>query len=168
MEHFIGVVMGSDNDMEIMAEAVKILREFGIRTEVIVSSAHRTPERTMEWVGAARDRGMRAIIAGAGAAAHLAGVLSSKTTLPIIAVPISSTSLGGLDALLSTVQMPGGVPVGTMAIGKAGARNAGIYAAQLIGAFDPEIAAKLQEYRQDMQRTVAEKSARIEAEWNQG
>ncbi|ADU65304.1 5-(carboxyamino)imidazole ribonucleotide mutase [Desulfurispirillum indicum] len=166
MQHTIGVIMGSDNDMEIMKEAVTTLREFGLKAEVIVSSAHRTPERTIEWARTARERGLKAIIVGAGAAAHLAGVVSAKTTLPVVGVPIDATSLGGLDALLSTVQMPGGVPVASMAIGKAGAKNAGIYVAMIIGTFDPEVAAKLDAFKKDMADKVIEKSRRIEQEWN--
>ncbi|WP_027390395.1 5-(carboxyamino)imidazole ribonucleotide mutase [Chrysiogenes arsenatis] len=166
MSHLVGIIMGSDNDMDIMKEAVLQLREFGIRSEVIVCSAHRTPDRTAEWAKSARSRGFRAIIAGAGAAAHLAGVLSSKTTLPIIGVPIDSSCLKGLDALLSTVQMPAGIPVGTMAIGKAGAKNAAIYAAQMIGVFDEEVATKLEAFKADMAKKVLEKSAKVEAEWN--
>ena len=167
MSYTVGIVMGSDNDMEVMQEAVLALREFGIKSEVIVSSAHRTPERTLEWTKTARERGLSAIIAGAGAAAHLAGVVSSKTTLPVVAVPISATSLNGLDALLSTVQMPAGVPVACMAIGKAGARNAGIYVAMMLGMMDEEIARKLDQYKLDMAAKVMEKSKRIEQEWNQ-
>ncbi|MBB5022184.1 5-(carboxyamino)imidazole ribonucleotide mutase [Desulfurispira natronophila] len=167
MSYTVGIVMGSDNDMEVMQEAVLALREFGIKSEVIVSSAHRTPERTLEWTKTARERGLSAIIAGAGAAAHLAGVVSSKTTLPVVAVPISATSLNGLDALLSTVQMPAGVPVACMAIGKAGARNAGIYVAMMLGMNDEEIARKLDQYKLDMATKVMEKSKRIEQEWNQ-
>ncbi|HPL97005.1 MAG TPA: 5-(carboxyamino)imidazole ribonucleotide mutase, partial [Smithellaceae bacterium] len=117
----VSVVMGSDSDLPVMEEAVKIMDEFGIGCELVVTSAHRTPERTSRFAKNAAGRGIRVIIVGAGAAAHLAGVIASQTMLPVIGVPIAATSLGGLDALLATVQMPGGIPVATMAIGKAGA-----------------------------------------------
>ncbi len=146
--------MGSKNDFEIAREAVEILKEFGIEFEVIVSSAHRTPERTLEWAKTAEDRGLDAIIALAGAAAHLAGVVASETNLPIIAVPVSATSLNGLDALLSMVQMPGGIPVATMAIGKAGAKNAGIFAGQIIARSNKEVAKKVAKYKEDMKEKV--------------
>jgi len=150
----VGIIMGSKNDFEIAREAVEILKEFGIEFEVIVSSAHRTPERTLEWAKTAEDRGLDAIIALAGAAAHLAGVVASETNLPIIAVPVSATSLNGLDALLSMVQMPGGIPVATMAIGKAGAKNAGIFAGQIIARSNREVAKKVAKYKEDMKEKV--------------
>ncbi|TCK60517.1 5-(carboxyamino)imidazole ribonucleotide mutase [Seleniivibrio woodruffii] len=150
----VGIIMGSKNDFEIAREAVEILKEFGIEFEVIVSSAHRTPERTLEWAKTAEDRGLDAIIALAGAAAHLAGVVASETNLPIIAVPVSATSLNGLDALLSMVQMPGGIPVATMAIGKAGAKNAGIFAGQIIARSNKEVAKKVAKYKEDMKEKV--------------
>lgn len=146
--------MGSKSDYEIAVAAIDILKEFGIEQEVIVSSAHRTPERTLEWSKTAQERGLDAIIALAGAAAHLAGVVASETNLPVIAVPVAATSLNGLDALLSMVQMPGGIPVATMAIGKAGAKNAGIFAAQIIGRRDKGISEKLAKYKEDMKLKV--------------
>ncbi|MGE4265808.1 MAG: 5-(carboxyamino)imidazole ribonucleotide mutase [Deferribacterales bacterium] len=150
----VGIIMGSKSDFEIAKEAVDILKGFGIEYEVIVSSAHRTPERTLEWAKTAEDRGLEAIIALAGAAAHLAGVVASETNLPVIAVPVSATSLNGLDALLSMVQMPGGIPVATMAIGKAGAKNAGIFAGQIIARKNAEIAKKVAQYKEDMKDKV--------------
>ncbi len=146
--------MGSKSDFDIAKDAVDILKGFGIEYEVIVSSAHRTPERTLEWAKTAEQRGLDAIIALAGAAAHLAGVVASETNLPVIAVPVSATSLNGLDALLSMVQMPGGIPVATMAIGKAGAKNAGIFAGQIIARSNSEVAAKVAQYKEDMKEKV--------------
>lgn len=150
----VGIIMGSKNDYEIAKEAVDALKGFGIDFEVIVSSAHRTPERTLEWSRTAEERGLDAIIALAGAAAHLAGVVASETNLPVIAVPVAATALNGLDALLSMVQMPGGIPVATMAIGKAGAKNAGIFATQIIARRDKEISKKLAQYKEDMAQKV--------------
>lgn len=154
----VGILMGSDSDYEIMAEAARALKGFGIPYEMLVSSAHRSPERTAGYARQARERGIRALIIGAGAAAHLAGVVSAETTLPVIGVPIDSSALKGLDALLATVQMPAGIPVATMAIGKAGARNAGIFAAQLLGATDDQLAAKLADFKAEMAEKVALKS----------
>lgn len=150
----VGIIMGSKNDFDVAQSAVEILKEFGIEYEVIVSSAHRTPERTGEWSRTADERGLDAIIALAGAAAHLAGVIASETNVPVIAVPISATSLNGVDALYSMVQMPGGIPVATMAIGKAGAKNAGIFAAQIIGRKDKAMYDKLLAYREAMKEKV--------------
>ena len=150
----VGIIMGSKSDFDIAKDAVDILKGFGIEYEVIVSSAHRTPERTLEWAKTAEQRGLDAIIALAGAAAHLAGVVASETNLPVIAVPVSATSLNGLDALLSMVQMPGGIPVATMAIVKAGAKNAGIFAGQIIARSNAEVAAKVAQYKEDMKEKV--------------
>lgn len=158
----IGILMGSDSDYEVMREAARALQEFDVPFEMLVSSAHRSPQRTLEYAANARERGIRAFIVGAGAAAHLAGVVASKTTLPVIAVPIDSTSLKGLDALLATVQMPGGIPVASMAIGKAGAKNAGLFAIQLLAATDTDLAARLDTSRRDMADGVAEKSERLQ------
>lgn len=158
----VGILMGSDNDYEIMAETGKALKQFGIPFEMIVSSAHRTPERTARFVREARARGIRVLVAGAGAAAHLAGVVAAETTLPVIAVPIDATALNGLDALLAMVQMPAGIPVATMAIGKAGARNAGIFAAQIIATQDESLAAKLVQYKQDMADGVIRKAEKLQ------
>ena len=128
----VSIVMGSDSDLEIMREAGKALDEFGIAYEIDVTSAHRSPDRTADFARKAAERGIQVIIAGAGGAAHLAGVIAAHTTLPVIGVPIPSTSLQGMDSLLATVQMPAGIPVATVAIGKPGATNAGILAAQMI------------------------------------
>src|ERR1700692_4095203 len=129
----VSIVMGSDSDLEIMREAGKSLEDFGIPYEIDVTSAHRSPDRTADYARKAADRGIRVIIAGAGGAAHLAGVIAAHTTLPVIGVPISATSLNGLDSLLATVQMPAGIPVATVAIGKPGATNAGILGAEILG-----------------------------------
>ena len=154
----VGILMGSDNDYDVMVEAAKILKQFDIPFEMTVSSAHRTPERTAKYVSSARDRGIRVLIAGAGAAAHLAGVVAAETTLPVVGVPIDSSCLEGLDALLATVQMPGGIPVATMAIGKPGARNAGIFAAQILGSTDDQVAARLADFKSEMAVSVEAKA----------
>ena len=158
----VGILMGSDNDYDIMAEAAKVLKQFDIPFEMIVSSAHRTPERTAKYVSEARDNGMKVLIAGAGAAAHLAGVVAAETTLPVIAVPIDATSLQGLDALLAMVQMPAGIPVATMAIGPAGARNAGIFAAQILATSDEKVAGQLVDFKRDMAAGVIKKSEKLQ------
>jgi 5-(carboxyamino)imidazole ribonucleotide mutase len=157
----VSIVMGSDSDLEIMNEAAKALEQFGIAYEIDVTSAHRSPARTAEFARGAAGRGIKAIIAGAGGAAHLAGVIAAETTLPVIGVPIPSTSLNGMDSLLSTVQMPAGIPVATVAIGKAGATNAGILAAQIIGLADSGIAAKLKQHKQKLAQGVEEKSRKL-------
>ena len=154
----VGILMGSDSDFDIMAETGQALKQFGIPFEMTVSSAHRTPERTAKYVSSARERGIKVLIAGAGAAAHLAGVVAAETTLPVIAVPIDSTSLQGLDALLAMVQMPAGIPVATMAIGKAGARNAGIFAAQMLAVEDDSLAQRLVEFKKQMAAGVEAKA----------
>ena len=158
----VGIVMGSDSDFPMMSEAVKTLEKFGIAYEMEVLSAHRTPARAHEYATTAVSRGLKVIIAAAGAAAHLAGVMAANTTLPVIGVPMATSALNGLDALLATVQMPGGIPVGTMAIDKAGATNAAIFAAQILGLSDVGIAKKLVEYKEEMARGVAEKNARLQ------
>ena len=134
----------------IMTEAAKLLDRFGIGHEVVVSSAHRQPEKTRAYATSARERGLRVIIAGAGMAAHLAGVIAASTDVPVIGVPLGGSALNGVDALYSMVQMPGGVPVGTMAIGKAGAKNAAIYAAKILALADDDIARRLKEYREEL------------------
>lgn len=149
-----GLIMGSKSDFEIVKECIDTLKLFGVESEVIISSAHRTPEQTIEWTKKAKEKGISVIIAFAGAAAHLAGVVASKTNLPVIAVPISSTTLGGLDSLLSSVQMPGGIPVATMAIGKAGAKNAAIFASQIMANNDKALYEKLEKYRADMAEKI--------------
>src|SRR5690349_14874415 len=153
--------MGSDSDLEIMREVGKALEEFGIGYEMDVTSAHRSPERTAEFARKAAERGIRVIIAGAGGAAHLAGVIAAHTTLPVIGVPIPSTSLNGMDSLLSTVQMPAGIPVATVAIGKPGATNAGILAAQIIGVADEAIGKKLHAHKEKLAKGVEEKSKKL-------
>jgi len=153
--------MGSDSDLEIMREAGKSLEGFGIEYEIDVTSAHRSPDRTAEFARQAATRGIRVIIAGAGGAAHLAGVIATHTTLPVIGVPIPSTSLNGMDSLLSTVQMPAGIPVATVAIGKPGATNAGILAAQIIGVADAGIAKKLGVHKDKLAKAVEEKSKKL-------
>lgn len=159
----VSIVMGSDSDLEIMREAAKALEEFGIAYEIDVTSAHRSPDRTADYAKQAASRGIRVIIAGAGGAAHLAGVIAAHTTLPVIGVPIPSTSLQGMDSLLATVQMPAGIPVATVAIGKPGATNAGILAAQIIGVADAAIAKKLEAHKQKLARGVEEKSRKLQA-----
>ena len=146
----VGVVMGSASDKEVMDECTNTLRELVIPFEVIVSSAHRSPEQTRDYAISARERGIEVIIAGAGWAAHLAGVHASHTVLPIIGVPIDSSSLRGMDALLSTVQMPPGVPVATMAIGRGGAVNAAVFAAQILALKYPDIARSLHKYKEGL------------------
>ena len=158
----VSIVMGSDSDLEIMREAAKALAGFDIAYEIDVTSAHRSPERTAQFAQNARARGIRVIIAGAGGAAHLAGVIAAHTTLPVIGVPIPSTSLNGLDSLLSTVQMPAGIPVATVAIGKPGATNAGILAAQIVAVADRKVAARLEAYKQKLASGVEEKSKRLQ------
>jgi phosphoribosylaminoimidazole carboxylase PurE protein len=154
----VGILMGSDSDLPIMEEAASALREFGISFEMTVSSAHRTPARTASYAKTAERRGIKVIIAGAGAAAHLAGFIAAETTLPVIGVPIDSSQLKGLDALLSTVQMPGGVPVASMAIGKAGAKNAGIFAAEILATSDAWLRKRL---RKKQARKVEEKARKL-------
>lgn len=158
----VSVVMGSDSDLPIMKEAMILLKQFEIPYEVILTSAHRTPERTSEFAKGAAGRGIRVIIVGAGAAAHLAGIIASQTALPVIGVPIDSTSLGGLDALLSTVQMPGGIPVATMSVGKAGARNAALMAARILALGDRGLAKKLKGYSEKMAADVKDKQKKLD------
>src|SRR4249920_2196639 len=157
----VSIVMGSDSDLDTMRESAKALEEFGIEYEMDVTSAHRSPERTAEFARKAAGRGVRVIIAGAGGAAHLAGVIAAHTTLPVIGVPIPSTSLQGMDSLLATVQMPAGIPVATVAIGKPGATNAGILAAQMIGIADASVGKKLEGHKEKLARGVEEKSRKL-------
>lgn len=152
----IGIIMGSISDWETMEHACKLLEELDIPFEKEVISAHRTPEDMFDYAAKARERGLKVIIAGAGGAAHLPGMVASKTTLPVIGVPVQTKALDGMDSLLSIVQMPGGVPVATVAIGKAGAKNAGILAAQILGTHDKQIAERLLAYQQGMKKQVAE------------
>ena len=157
----VSIVMGSDSDLEIMREAGKALDEFGIGYEMDVTSAHRSPDRSADFAKKAAERGIKVIIAGAGGAAHLAGVIAAHTILPVIGVPIPSTSLNGMDSLLSTVQMPAGIPVATVAIGKPGATNAGILAAQMIALADESIAKKMHDHKETLARGVEEKSRKL-------
>lgn len=144
----VGIVMGSASDYDTMAKAEDVLREFGVPFEISVVSAHRMPEEMFEYARTAADRGLRVIVAGAGGAAHLPGMVSSLTTLPVLGVPIRSQALSGLDSLLSIVQMPGGVPTATFAIGPAGATNAGLFAVKVLALSDPTLAARLAEHRE--------------------
>src|SRR5512144_1289885 len=157
------ILMGSDSDWEVMSESKKALDDLGVACEVHVSSAHRTPERTGRMAREAAGRGVDVIICGAGAAAHLAGVVAAETELPVLGVPLVSGDLNGLDALLATVQMPGGVPVGTLAIGKAGARNAGLLAARIIARTDPAVAAKVRAHRDRMRQEVEARDAALQS-----
>src|SRR6187399_2009308 len=153
--------MGSDSDAPVMSAAGEVLTELGLTWEMTVASAHRSPERVLRLVREAPARGVRVFVVGAGAAAHLAGVVAAHTTLPVIGVPIDSSSLKGLDALLSTVQMPPGVPVATVAIGKPGATNAGVLAAQMIALGDPALAGRLVDYKQKLADKVEAAAARL-------
>ena len=157
----VSIVMGSDSDLDIMREAGKALEDFGITYEMDVTSAHRSPDRTADFARKAAGRGIRVSIAGAGGAAHLAGVIAAHTTLPVIGVPIPSTALNGLDALLATVQMPAGIPVATVAIGKPGATNAGILAAQILGLAHAATARKLAAHKETLANGVEEKSRKL-------
>ncbi len=150
----IGIVMGSKNDWEVMIEAKKICDELAIPCEARVLSAHRTPDEALDYAATAADRGIQVLIGGAGGAAHLCGVLAAKTLLPVLGVPIDSSALKGLDALLAMVQMPKGVPVGTLAIGKAGAANAALLAAEIMALSDPELRARLASFREARKREV--------------
>jgi 5-(carboxyamino)imidazole ribonucleotide mutase len=157
------IVMGSDSDLPTMEETAKILDEFGIPFEMRISSAHRSPKRTAQLAHEAAGRGIQLIIAAAGMAAHLAGVIAAETTLPVVGVPMGGGALSGLDALYATVQMPGGIPVATMAVGKAGAKNAGIFAAQILALRDPSLTVKLSEFRERMAAEVERKDADLQA-----
>jgi len=159
----VGILMGSDSDLEVMREAEKRLDSFAIAYETRILSAHRTPEKAAEYAATALQRGLEVIICGAGAAAHLAGAIAANTTLPVIGVPIDSSSLKGLDALLATVQMPAGIPVATMAIGKAGAANAGIFAAQIVARNDAGVSAKLAQFKKEMAAGVEEKDRKLQS-----
>ena len=159
---FVSILMGSKSDYSVMKTTAEILERFGVQYELIVSSAHRTPERTKEYIKDAEKRGSKVFIAGAGLAAHLAGAIASMTTKPVIGIPLDAGSLGGQDALLSTVQMPGGMPVATVAIGKAGAKNAGYLAVQILALNNGELAEKLKEDRIMQIKKVENDSKEIE------
>ena len=154
--------MGSDSDLPIMKEACEILDEFGISYEITIVSAHRTPERMFEYARSAKEKGFKVLIAGAGGAAHLPGMVASLTPLPVIGVPIKTKSVEGLDSLLSIVQMPPGIPVATVAVN--GAKNAGILAASILGVFDEKISQKIEQYKKTLEETVLAKAKKLEAE----
>ena len=155
----VGIIMGSDSDFPLMKKTVEVLEEFGIAYEVKVSSAHRTPEDTLEYAKTAVDRGLKVIIAGAGAAAHLPGVIAAETTLPVIGVPINATALNGMDALYAIVQMPSGVPVASVGIDAT--KNAGLLAVQILATADDELRQKMVEYKENMKEAVLKKNAKI-------
>jgi len=158
----VGIIMGSQSDLAIMAEAAQMLEELGVQYELTVVSAHRTPERMIDYATSARNRGLKVIVAGAGGAAHLPGMVASMTSLPVIGVPIkSSNSIDGWDSILSILQMPGGIPVATVALN--GGKNAGILAASIVGAFDQEVGAILDTYKRTLKEKVEESAAQIEA-----
>jgi len=157
----VGIIMGSKTDLDTLEGAIEILREFGIEHEVRVLSAHRTPELVLEWSSTAEARGMEVLIAGAGGAAHLPGVVAAKTILPVLGVPVPSTTLGGADALLSIVQMPRGIPVGTLAIGRAGAANAALLAIAIMGGKRPELREKLKAFRKTRAEEVQKADAAV-------
>ena len=156
----VGIVMGSDSDLKIMQDAVKVLRDCGVESELVVASAHRTPYKALQYAETAEERGIEVIIAGAGAAAHLGGVLAAVTPLPVIGVPINATALNGLDALYAMVQMPSGIPVATVAIN--GAKNAGILAAQILSVKDPALRTQLKAYKEKMAQEVEAKNQRVQ------
>lgn len=160
----VAVLMGSDSDWPVVQNAVRTLEEFGVTVETRVLSAHRTPDRAAAFAREAADRGIRVIIAAAGGAAHLAGVLAAHTVLPVIGIPIQGGALDGLDALLATVQMPGGVPVATVALGKSGAINAGILAVQILAIARPELKRKLTGYKKTLRKKVEAADGRLQAE----
>ena len=157
----VGIIMGSDSDWDVMEPALRVLEDFGVECEVLVASAHRTPVKVQEFAVEAEARGIGVIIAAAGAAAHLPGVVAANTALPVIGVPINSTSLGGMDALLSIVQMPAGIPVATMAIN--GAKNAALFAVQVLSVEDPLLREALKKHRQELARQVEQKAAKLSA-----
>ncbi len=158
----VGIIMGSDSDLPVMQEAAKIFESFSVPYEISVVSAHRTPERAHQYAKTAHERGLRAIIAGAGGAAHLAGVMAAHTTIPVIGVPIHSAGLGGVDSLYSTVQMPPGIPVATVAVN--GAKNAGILAVQMLAIKDDALTQKLVEYKKKMNDDITKKAEKLERE----
>ena len=159
----VGIIMGSKTDLEILQEAGSVLKEFGIAYELRILSAHRTPEKVLEWSQTAEERGLEVLIAGAGSAAALPGVVAAKTMLPVLGVPIASTTLGGVDALLSIVQMPKGVPVGTLAIGKSGAANAALLAVAIMAAKRPDLREKLRAWRKKRADEVLKSDAEAHA-----
>src|ERR1700674_5791533 len=161
----VGIIMGSDTDLPVMSETARMLEKFSIPFEIEVISAHRSPARTHEYATTAIGRGLKVVIVAAGGAAHLAGVVAALTTLPVIAVPLATTVLSGIDSLLSSVQMPAGVLVAAMAIDKPGAINAAIYAAEILATSDERVAKRLAAYKEELSRSVAEKSARVKKQF---
>lgn len=159
----VSILMGSDSDLPVMIEAARILERFQVPYELEITSAHRSPERTAEIVRGGVDRGIRVFVVGAGSAAHLAGVVAAHTTLPVLGVPLASSDLNGLDALLATVQMPGGIPVATLAIGAAGAKNAALCACQILALNDGSLSKRLADYRREMAEGVVRKSEKAKA-----
>ena len=159
----VGIIMGSRSDLEVMREAVDILKELGVAFELTVVSAHRTPDRMADYAKSAAARGLKVIIAGAGGAAHLPGMTASMTTLPVLGVPVQSRALSGVDSLYSIVQMPGGIPVATFAIGNAGALNAGLFAVSMLANDNPELVAKLQTFRERQTQKVLDSQAELDA-----
>jgi len=157
----VAILMGSPSDFEVMSEAAKVLEQFGVSFDIEVTSAHRSPDRTRQYIKQAESLGARVFIVGAGAAAHLAGVTAAETTLPVIGVPLAGSALNGVDALYSTVMMPGGIPVATMAIGKAGATNAGLFAVEILALSEPALRQKLSEHKTNLARKVEEASRQI-------
>jgi 5-(carboxyamino)imidazole ribonucleotide mutase len=164
----IGIVLGSASDWPQVEPAAVLLKDWDIRFEVVVASAHRAPNRVQAYAREAAARGLKVIIAAAGTAAHLAGVLAAETTLPVVGVPMSGSPLNGLDSLLSTVQMPAGVPVATMAIGAAGAQNAAIFAAQILALADPRLKERLKRHKEELEQKVAQQADQIPAEYRPG
>jgi phosphoribosylaminoimidazole carboxylase PurE protein len=160
----VGILMGSDSDLPKMKKAAEILREFGVPYYMTVASAHRTPERVSEIARRAEKEGWKVLIAGAGMAAHLAGFLAAHTVTPVIGVPMDSSSLGGIDSLLSTVQMPGGIPVACMGLGSSGAKNAGLFAVEILACFDGDLRQKLIEYRLEQKRLIEEKASAMDGQ----
>jgi phosphoribosylaminoimidazole carboxylase PurE protein len=157
----VGILMGSDSDYEVMSETLRTLESFGVAAEITVASAHRSPARVEEYAAHAEERGLKVLIAGAGGAAHLAGVLAALTTMPVIAVPLASSPLAGFDALLASVQMPPGVPVAVTSVGAWGARNAGVLAVQILAIGDPQLKQRLADHKKSMAAEVEKKAARL-------
>ncbi len=157
----VGIILGSDSDLPKIKECFSILEEFGVPFEVIVSSAHRTPERTKEWAKQAADRGIKVIIAAAGGAAHLPGVIASFTTIPVIGVPIETKLMGGIDSVLSILQMPAGIPVATMPVGRSGGANAALFAVSILSLIQPEYGTKLKAYREKTEKSIIEKNEKL-------
>lgn len=163
MKPLVGIVMGSDSDLPVMEEAGKVLDSFGVRYEITITSAHRSPKKTRDYIRSAEEKGIKIIIAGAGWAAHLAGVIAAETTMPVIGVPINSSPLLGLDSILSTLQMPSGIPVATMALGKGGAKNAAILAVQILAIGDKSLQKKLKSYKKKLAEKVEEKDSKLKS-----